>query len=43
MVIYCTRTHSQISQVIKEIKNKLPYEINVVPLAARKHMCIFGD
>ena len=43
MVIYCTRTHSQISQVIKEIKNKLSYEINVVPLASRKHMCIFGE
>eukprot|EP00347_Sterkiella_histriomuscorum_P009407 403341333 len=43
MVIYCTRTHSQISQVIKEIKNKLAYEINVVPLASRKHMCIFGE
>jgi len=27
MIIYCTRTHSQIAQVIKEIREKLAYEI----------------
>ena len=43
MIIYCTRTHSQITQVIREIKGKLSYEIEVIPLASRKHMCIFGD
>ena len=43
MIIYCTRTHSQITQVIKEIKEKLAYEIDVIPLASRKHMCIFGE
>ena len=43
MIIYCTRTHSQIAQVIKEIKTKLPYEISVVPMASRKHMCINTD
>jgi Rad3-related DNA helicase len=43
MVIYCTRTHSQIAQVIKEIKSKLAYEVSVVPLASRKHMCVNTD
>jgi len=43
MIIYCTRTHSQIAQVIKEIREKLAYEIQVIPLASRKHMCIFGE
>jgi len=26
--------------VIKEIKTKLAYEVNAIPLASRKHMCI---
>lgn len=43
MIIYCTRTHSQIAQVIKEIKTKLAYEVSVIPLASRKHMCINTD
>lgn len=42
-IIYCTRTHSQVSQVIQEIKNKLAYSVEVIPLASRKHMCVFGD
>lgn len=29
--------------MIKEIKTKLAYEISVVPMASRKHMCINTD
>jgi len=29
--------------VIAEVKNKLSYEVEVVPLASRRHMCVFGD
>ena len=28
-IIYCTRTHSQIKQVVNEIKTKLPYKVAV--------------
>lgn len=28
-IIYCTRTHTQIEQVIAEIKSKLPYKVSV--------------
>ena len=42
-LVYCTRTHSQIKQVMDEIKNLLPYEVNAVNLASKVHMCVNGD
>ena len=42
-VIYWTRTHSQISQVMKEIREKLPYDIRAVPYASRQLLWIYDD
>ena len=42
-IIYCTRTHSQIKQVIAEIKEKLPYDVSVQTLASKQQMCIMED
>jgi regulator of telomere elongation helicase 1 len=42
-IIYCTRTHSQISQVFEELKAHLPYGLRVSPFASRKHACIFEN
>ena len=42
-IIYCTRTHSQISQVMKEIREKLPYNARAVPYASRQLLCIYDD
>ncbi|XP_014785658.1 ATP-dependent DNA helicase DDX11 [Octopus bimaculoides] len=40
-IYYCSRTHSQLSQFIKEIK-KSPYgdDVSVTTLASRQNMCI---
>jgi hypothetical protein len=42
-IIYCTRTHSQITQIFDEIKARLPYMLRVSPFASRKHSCIFEN
>ena len=42
-IIYCTRTHSQIQQVIQEIKDKLPYKLSVQTLASKQQLCIMED
>ena len=42
-VIYWTRTHSQISQVMREIREKLPYDIRAVPYASRQLLWIYDD
>ncbi|UYV63357.1 DDX11 [Cordylochernes scorpioides] len=40
-IIYCSRTHSQLSQFVREIQ-KSPYceEVSVVTLGSRKNLCI---
>jgi len=38
-VIVCSRTHSQISQFVNEIK-KTPFQVKVVPLISRKGLCV---
>ena len=42
-IIYCTRTHSQITQVFEELKNRLPYILRITPFASRKHACIYEN
>ena len=42
-IIYCTRTHSQITQVFEELKNRLPYKLRITPFASRKHSCIYEN
>lgn len=42
-IIYCTRTHNQIKQVIEEIKSKLPYKVSVQTLASKRNLCIMED
>ena len=42
-IIFCTRTHSQIEQIFRELKSKLPYSLRISPFASRKHACIFED
>ncbi|CAH9088546.1 unnamed protein product, partial [Cuscuta europaea] len=43
-VYFCSRTHSQLSQFIKEIKKtKFASELNVVCLGSRKNLCINED
>jgi Rad3-related DNA helicase len=39
-LIYCTRTHSQIKQVVTEIRNILPYDVNTQVLASKRELCI---
>ena len=39
-LVYCTRTHSQIKQVVNEIKTLLPYEVNAQVLASKTQFCI---
>ncbi|CAN1285886.1 ATP-dependent DNA helicase DDX11 [Linum perenne] len=40
-IFFCSRTHSQLSQFVKELrKTVFPAEINVVCLASRKNFCI---
>ena len=42
-IIYCTRTHTQIKQVIQEIKTKLPYKVAVQTLASKQQLCVMED
>jgi Rad3-related DNA helicase len=39
-LIYCTRTHSQIQQVMDEIKNNLPYHVKATIVASKTKLCI---
>jgi chromosome transmission fidelity protein 1 len=40
-LIFCTRTHSQISQIINEIKKtNFSDKISVVPIISRKGLCV---
>ncbi|KAK4374764.1 hypothetical protein RND71_005441 [Anisodus tanguticus] len=40
-IYFCSRTHSQLSQFIKELrKTKFADEVNVVCLGSRKNFCI---
>ena len=40
-MIFCTRTHSQISQIVNEIKRtKFSDEVTVVPIVSRKGLCV---
>ena len=38
-IIICTRTHSQMSQLVCELK-KCTYEVKIVPLTSRKGLCV---
>lgn len=42
-LIYCTRTHSQIQQVMNEIKTNLPYHVTANILASKTKLCINDD
>ena len=40
-IIFCTRTHSQISQIVNEIKRTgFSEEVSVVPIVSRKGLCV---
>lgn len=39
-IIYCSRTHSQISQFVNEIKSTIFKDIRCITLGSRKQMCI---
>jgi chromosome transmission fidelity protein 1 len=39
-IIYCSRTHSQISQFVNEIKSTVFKDIRCITLGSRKQMCI---
>lgn len=41
-VIYTSRTHSQLAQVVRELK-KLPYKIKNSVIGSRDNYCIFPD
>ena len=41
-IIYCTRTHTQITNVFEDIA-RLPYSLRITPFASRKHSCIYGS
>ncbi|KAI4989654.1 hypothetical protein ZWY2020_036971 [Hordeum vulgare] len=38
-IYYATRTHSQITQVVRELR-KTPYRVRMAILASRKHYCV---
>lgn len=38
-VVYASRTHAQLNQVIRELR-KTPYEVHTSLLASREHMCV---
>ncbi|XP_050544911.1 Fanconi anemia group J protein-like isoform X3 [Daktulosphaira vitifoliae] len=40
VIFFCTRTHKQISQVVKELKRTNFTEVKSCVLASREHMCI---
>ncbi|CAI0423041.1 unnamed protein product [Linum tenue] len=43
-IFFCSRTHSQLSQFVEELrKTVFPGEVNVVCLASRKNLCINED
>ena len=42
MVVYATRTHSQVSQVVRELKLLDP-TTRAATLASRKHACVRKD
>eukprot|EP00924_Labyrinthula_sp_SR-Ha-C_P006705 snap_masked-scaffold_29-processed-gene-2.45-mRNA-1 protein AED:0.08 eAED:0.09 QI:0/0/0/1/1/1/3/0/987 len=39
VIIYCSRTHAQLKQVIKELK-RTKYNVKCTVVGARKHLCI---
>ncbi len=39
-LIYCTRTHGQIQQVVDEINKNLPYYVRANILAAKTKLCL---
>lgn len=40
-IIFCTRTHSQISQIVNEIKRTdFSREVSVVPIVSRRGLCV---
>ncbi|TNV83211.1 hypothetical protein FGO68_gene2312 [Halteria grandinella] len=40
-IIFCTRTHSQMSQIVNEIKRtQFSAEVSVVPIVSRKGLCV---
>jgi len=41
--VYCTRTHTQIRQIVAEIRELLPYDINTQVLASKANLCINSD
>ena len=42
-LIYCTRTHSQIQQVMNEIKTNLPYHVKATIVASKTKLCLNDD
>lgn len=42
VIFFCTRTHSQITQLVKELR-RTPYRPATVCLAAPKHLCPFAS
>ena len=42
-LVYCTRTHSQIQQVIDEIKTNLPYHVRANIVASKTKLCLNDD
>lgn len=42
-LVYCTRTHTQIKQIVAEIRDLLPYEVNTQVLASKGYLCINTD
>jgi len=41
-VVYTSRTHSQLAQVVRELK-KLPYKIKNSVIGSRDNYCIYSD
>ena len=42
LVVYSSRTHSQLAQVVRELR-KTPYAAKAVVLASRAHLCLHPD
>lgn len=41
-VVYSSRTHSQLAQVVRELR-KTPYDTRAVVLASRTHLCLHPE